>query len=347
MIYVLYFSLLLVSSFGQEINHCRKSSGDSERRCESGQSEHHALAGKPQPSSRWIMTASIPTGKLSEPVCLVQDELTTTKRSYEDQLSMMSDHLCSMNETLSKQREEIDTLKLGGKVRRRGGGASARPGKVPNSVLFSRFELAWSKKKQMFVSRFFLQLFNTANIFPHASFSHLNHSVAKPLQEEGISKSRNSLCRWRGDPTRSSVFYVKSTCWSRSEKVFKERPAPRGCVFLPARWASGSHGPEHVCLPPVAIPFLPKKKSHRPASARFLEFERKTANVDRLDQQHRNAHPSFFFFSFREITKRTRAARAVVRTPFGSNTLPSELHRTAPRASDSPTVRQWQNKPTL
>lgn len=49
-------------------------------------------------------------------VALTQDELTTTKRSYEDQLSMMSDHLCSMNETLSKQREEIDTLKLGSKV---------------------------------------------------------------------------------------------------------------------------------------------------------------------------------------------------------------------------------------
>lgn len=48
----------------------------------------------------------------------MQDELTTTKRSYEDQLSMMSDHLCSMNETLSKQREEIDTLKLGSKVQR-------------------------------------------------------------------------------------------------------------------------------------------------------------------------------------------------------------------------------------
>ncbi|XP_019726009.1 protein phosphatase 1 regulatory subunit 21 isoform X1 [Hippocampus comes] len=46
----------------------------------------------------------------------LQDELSTTKRSYEDQLSMMSDHLCSMNETLSKQREEIDTLKLGSKT---------------------------------------------------------------------------------------------------------------------------------------------------------------------------------------------------------------------------------------
>ncbi|XP_077093679.1 protein phosphatase 1 regulatory subunit 21 [Siphateles boraxobius] len=41
----------------------------------------------------------------------LQDELSTTKRSYEDQLSMMSDHLCSMNDRLSKQRDEIDTLK--------------------------------------------------------------------------------------------------------------------------------------------------------------------------------------------------------------------------------------------
>lgn len=29
----------------------------------------------------------------------------------------MSDHLCSMNETLSKQREEIDILKMSSKVR--------------------------------------------------------------------------------------------------------------------------------------------------------------------------------------------------------------------------------------
>ncbi|XP_016112028.1 protein phosphatase 1 regulatory subunit 21-like [Sinocyclocheilus grahami] len=42
----------------------------------------------------------------------LQDELSTTKRSYEDQLSMMSDHLCSMNDTLSKQRDQIDSLKL-------------------------------------------------------------------------------------------------------------------------------------------------------------------------------------------------------------------------------------------
>ncbi|XP_077350501.1 protein phosphatase 1 regulatory subunit 21 [Festucalex cinctus] len=54
--------------------------------------------------------------RASQNITHLQDELSTTKRSYEDQLSMMSDHLCSMNETLSKQREEIDTLKLGSKA---------------------------------------------------------------------------------------------------------------------------------------------------------------------------------------------------------------------------------------
>ncbi|XP_069090143.1 protein phosphatase 1 regulatory subunit 21 [Pleurodeles waltl] len=51
----------------------------------------------------------------NQSISRLQDELTTTKRSYEDQLSMMSDHLCSMNETLSKQRDEIDALKMGSK----------------------------------------------------------------------------------------------------------------------------------------------------------------------------------------------------------------------------------------
>lgn len=83
---------------------------------------------------------SLQIGKLSKSVYLAQDELTTTKRSYEDQLSMMSDHLCSMNETLSKQREEIDTLKLGGKVPRQDQGSYAACWKSPD-VGFSIFQV--------------------------------------------------------------------------------------------------------------------------------------------------------------------------------------------------------------
>lgn len=41
----------------------------------------------------------------------LQDELETTKRSYEEQLRMLSDHLCGMNEKLTSQKDEIDELK--------------------------------------------------------------------------------------------------------------------------------------------------------------------------------------------------------------------------------------------
>jgi len=43
--------------------------------------------------------------------CLHKDELQTTARSYEGQLSMMSEHLAAMNERLTQQKDEIDILK--------------------------------------------------------------------------------------------------------------------------------------------------------------------------------------------------------------------------------------------
>jgi len=43
--------------------------------------------------------------------CLCKDELQTTARSYEGQLSMMSEHLAAMNERLTQQKDEIDILK--------------------------------------------------------------------------------------------------------------------------------------------------------------------------------------------------------------------------------------------
>jgi len=46
-------------------------------------------------------------------VCIVcvKDELQTTARSYDGQLSMMSEHLAAMNERLTQQKDEIDILK--------------------------------------------------------------------------------------------------------------------------------------------------------------------------------------------------------------------------------------------
>ncbi|KAM9726654.1 protein phosphatase 1 regulatory subunit 21 [Menidia menidia] len=78
-------------------------------------SECRALAKRLTIAEKSRETLSEEVRTANQNITRLQDELTTTKRSYEDQLSMMSDHLCSMNETLSKQREEIDTLKLGSK----------------------------------------------------------------------------------------------------------------------------------------------------------------------------------------------------------------------------------------
>uniref|UniRef100_A0A672JFU3 Protein phosphatase 1 regulatory subunit 21 n=1 Tax=Salarias fasciatus TaxID=181472 RepID=A0A672JFU3_SALFA len=78
-------------------------------------SECRALAKRLTIAEKSRETLSDEVKQANKNITRLQDELATTKRSYEDQLSMMSDHLCSMNETLSKQREEIDTLKLGGK----------------------------------------------------------------------------------------------------------------------------------------------------------------------------------------------------------------------------------------
>ncbi|XP_071383507.1 protein phosphatase 1 regulatory subunit 21 isoform X4 [Centroberyx affinis] len=78
-------------------------------------SECRALARRLAIAEKSRETLSEEVKLANQNITRLQDELATTKRSYEDQLSMMSDHLCSMNETLSKQREEIDTLKLGSK----------------------------------------------------------------------------------------------------------------------------------------------------------------------------------------------------------------------------------------
>lgn len=43
----------------------------------------------------------------------LRDEMRSTARSYEDQLSTMSEHLASMNERLTQQRDEIDALRHG------------------------------------------------------------------------------------------------------------------------------------------------------------------------------------------------------------------------------------------
>uniref|UniRef100_H2UDY9 Protein phosphatase 1 regulatory subunit 21 n=1 Tax=Takifugu rubripes TaxID=31033 RepID=H2UDY9_TAKRU len=103
-------------------------------------SECRALAKRLAIAEKSRESLSEDVKRANQNITRLQDELTTTKRSYEDQLSMMSDHLCSMNETLSKQREEIDTLKLGSKV-----GKSFRFRRASSSVRHSQYKRPLSR----------------------------------------------------------------------------------------------------------------------------------------------------------------------------------------------------------
>ncbi|XP_074653061.1 protein phosphatase 1 regulatory subunit 21-like [Tubulanus polymorphus] len=48
----------------------------------------------------------------TQEVSQLKDELQTTKRSYESQLSLMSEHIAGLNDKLTTQKDEIDALKL-------------------------------------------------------------------------------------------------------------------------------------------------------------------------------------------------------------------------------------------
>nr|CAB3265095.1 protein phosphatase 1 regulatory subunit 21-like [Phallusia mammillata] len=49
--------------------------------------------------------------KSVQSVSQLQDELAVTRKSYEEQLSLMSEHLAAMNDKLAAQKDEINTLK--------------------------------------------------------------------------------------------------------------------------------------------------------------------------------------------------------------------------------------------
>ncbi|XP_023930519.1 protein phosphatase 1 regulatory subunit 21-like [Lingula anatina] len=56
----------------------------------------------------------------NQSVTQLKDELQTTTKNYESQLSTMSDHLAAMNERLMQQQDEIEGYKarLGAKIKK-------------------------------------------------------------------------------------------------------------------------------------------------------------------------------------------------------------------------------------
>eukprot|EP00794_Sanderia_malayensis_P017408 gene17408-19151_t len=53
---------------------------------------------------------SIDLTNANRQISTLEDDLETTKRSYEDQIKMLSDHLCGMNDKLTSQKDTIDLL---------------------------------------------------------------------------------------------------------------------------------------------------------------------------------------------------------------------------------------------
>lgn len=77
-------------------------------------------------------------------VPLFQDELQTTTKSYEGQLSMMSEHLAGMNEKLTQQKDEIDDLR-----------SQLSVAKVSTSKVHALFMLTNSDVNSLFISSVF------------------------------------------------------------------------------------------------------------------------------------------------------------------------------------------------
>jgi protein phosphatase 1 regulatory subunit 21 len=63
------------------------------------------------------LAAELESGQ--ERIQKLEEELTMTTHSYKAQLSMMSEHLCGLNDKLTSKQDEIDALKWrGGKKRK-------------------------------------------------------------------------------------------------------------------------------------------------------------------------------------------------------------------------------------
>ncbi|XP_046575666.1 protein phosphatase 1 regulatory subunit 21-like [Haliotis rubra] len=103
---------LIKDHFGKRINDMTLQLQQADSKCVNFHSEVRALhtqlllADKAKASSVEELTVA------NQTLAQLKDELQTTSRSYEGQLSMMSDHLAGMNEKLTHQKDEIDELKI-------------------------------------------------------------------------------------------------------------------------------------------------------------------------------------------------------------------------------------------
>ena len=105
---------LVKEHLSSRIAHLTKQLQHADSKCVNFYSEAHSLYKQLVVADRYKHRLGKELEDSNKKVENLQDELETTKRSYEDQLKMLSDHLCGMNEKLTEQKDEIDVLKTSG-----------------------------------------------------------------------------------------------------------------------------------------------------------------------------------------------------------------------------------------
>nr|KAG5691615.1 hypothetical protein BaRGS_023786 [Batillaria attramentaria] len=102
---------LIKNHFTQRINDLTLQLQTADSKGVNFHAEVRALHKQLRLAERSKMVAEEELKSASQTMAQLKDELQTTTRSYEGQLSMMSEHLAGMNEKLAQQKDEIDDLK--------------------------------------------------------------------------------------------------------------------------------------------------------------------------------------------------------------------------------------------
>lgn len=103
--------VLIKNHFTNRINELTLEKQVAESKAVSFHSEVRALHKQLHIAEKVKASAEEEQKEMSQKLAQLKDELDTTTKSYEGQLSMMSEHLAGMNEKLAQQKDEIDELK--------------------------------------------------------------------------------------------------------------------------------------------------------------------------------------------------------------------------------------------
>ncbi|OPL32802.1 hypothetical protein AM593_03471, partial [Mytilus galloprovincialis] len=102
---------LIKNHFTHRINELTLQLQEADSKSVSFHSEVRALHKQLQISDKTKYRAEDELKDTAQSLAQLKDEYQTTTKSYEGQLSMMSEHLAGLNEKLTQQKDEIDELR--------------------------------------------------------------------------------------------------------------------------------------------------------------------------------------------------------------------------------------------